>query len=798
MDLQRFTPVFRKTIRLYLTGLVLTSSLNGIQAQCTPDMTPPTIVCQENLVIPLGPTLPISFSIAAAISVFDECDPDVELEGFLDGINGPATEFLFGCGDIGPHLLEITAIDDAGNSSACDVIILVVDDMPAIPICVGVYTVLIEPDGQTEVLFNQVVPTIFDNCGSLIIDTTFFIGGVDIGSELVVDCSMVGNQVVQVTITDGNGFSTSCTINLIILDDGGYCEQAILSGTVFYDEIANCDLDLSDPGLGGRQVQVTNLTSGMVQTYFADANGVYTSDPILYSAGMEPELMITLPGTPGYLLPCGDTLTTQVPVGGGLFNLDIPTTLHPDCPLLGVDIATNVLRACQSSLYTFSYTNYSALVVEDVYLEISLEPGLTYVASSIPPSAVNGQVYTFELGDLLPGVQVQETMTVAVACNAQLGQTFCVDAHIYPDVPCDEPDLNWSGASLIAESDCDGSNAILRIRNIGAGDMAGALNYLIVEDMVMYMSEPFQLDESEVLEIEVPANGSTWRIESPQEPGHPGNYQPVAWVEGCEGMNNPGMVNLFALNNTDPFQSVFCLEVTASYDPNDKTGFPRGYDEPNFIRANQDLEYIIRFQNTGNDTAFNVVLTDTLSSFLNLATVRPGTSSHAYQFSADGNGAIRFHFPNILLPDSTTNEPASHGFVKFRVSQSPDLADGVVIENGAYIYFDFNDPVLTNETWHTVEYEFLVSSITTLPVNDQIRLVVAPNPSEGHLEFLLDGHSVHEGRITLYDMLGRAVIAGVFTGQRGAVDAGKLTPGFYRFELAGDGKLLGNGTVVVK
>ena len=60
-----------------------------------------------------------------------------------------------------------------------------------------------------------------------------------------------------------------------------------------------------------------------------------------------------------------------------------------------------------------------------------------------------------------------------------------------------------------------------------------------------------------------------------------------------------------------------------------------------------------------------------------------------------------------MLPDSNVNEPASHGFVKFTVSQQPGNPMGTVINNQAAIYFDFNDPIFTNIYSHTVGDDFV-------------------------------------------------------------------------------------------
>ena len=64
-----------------------------------------------------------------------------------------------------------------------------------------------------------------------------------------------------------------------------------------------------------------------------------------------------------------------------------------------------------------------------------------------------------------------------------------------------------------------------------------------------------------------------------------------------------------------------------------------------------------------------------------------------------------------MLPDSNVNEPASHGFIKFRIQQKASNPTGARIENTAAIYFDYNAPVLTNTTWHTIGNDFIISGV---------------------------------------------------------------------------------------
>ncbi len=134
--------------------------------------------------------------------------------------------------------------------------------------------------------------------------------------------------------------------------------------------------------------------------------------------------------------------------------------------------------------------------------------------------------------------------------------------------------------------------------------------------------------------------------------------------------------------------------VQGSYDPNDKNGLPLVTLPPGQPRV---LDYLIRFQNTGTDTAFTVVVTDTLQAGLNLLSLRTVEASHAFQFSFLPGRVCRWRFRNILLPDSNTNEAASHGYLRFQIETEPGLLPGAPVRNDADIFFDFNSPVRTNE-----------------------------------------------------------------------------------------------------
>jgi hypothetical protein len=138
--------------------------------------------------------------------------------------------------------------------------------------------------------------------------------------------------------------------------------------------------------------------------------------------------------------------------------------------------------------------------------------------------------------------------------------------------------------------------------------------------------------------------------------------------------------------------------------------YTTGSFDPNDILVNEDtltttqlsnapwLEYIIRFQNTGNDTAFTVKILNPIdTNKLNLSTFEFVNASHPVNLNwINYQRNMEFKFENILLPDSNSNEPLSHGFVRYRIQPKTNLSAGDSITNFAAIYFDFNEPVITN------------------------------------------------------------------------------------------------------
>ena len=135
--------------------------------------------------------------------------------------------------------------------------------------------------------------------------------------------------------------------------------------------------------------------------------------------------------------------------------------------------------------------------------------------------------------------------------------------------------------------------------------------------------------------------------------------------------------------------------VRASYDPNDKV-VDKAILSPTEVAQSPYLYYTIRFQNVGNDTAFDITIKDTLDNNLDWSTFQPIVSSHKYSLEQSNNKYVLFDFKNIKLVDSVRNEKASHGFIAYKIKTKNNLVLGNSVLNRASIIFDVNAPIATN------------------------------------------------------------------------------------------------------
>lgn len=144
--------------------------------------------------------------------------------------------------------------------------------------------------------------------------------------------------------------------------------------------------------------------------------------------------------------------------------------------------------------------------------------------------------------------------------------------------------------------------------------------------------------------------------------------------------------------------------VACSYDPNDKLADPIGFGEFGAVDlSTEHIDYTIRFQNTGNAAAVTVVLRDTLPPEADLSRLTLlGYSFAPTDLRVDSGRVFTARLQGIMLPDSANDPLGSQGFLSFRMGLLPGLPHLTPITNTAGIYFDFNPPIVTNTTLHTL------------------------------------------------------------------------------------------------
>jgi uncharacterized repeat protein (TIGR01451 family) len=219
---------------------------------------------------------------------------------------------------------------------------------------------------------------------------------------------------------------------------------------------------------------------------------------------------------------------------------------------------------------------------------------------------------------------------------------------------------------------------------------------------------------------------------------------------------------------------------------------PSGFLSEHYTVNGTELKYRIDFQNTGTDTAFRVVLVDTLSSFLNIASFVPGVSSHPYSVEVGGR-AVKFIFDPIRLIDSGTNEPASHGYVHFKIKPIQGLRQKTKIENRADIYFDYNASVRTNTVFNTIFDTiqiYVPKGGSTIAENDKTSVIVFPNPATDKF-FIQISEPVRDLSIEIYDMQGRLIkTISSSNNQTIEVSAQGMTKGIYHIRCISGEKLI--------
>jgi hypothetical protein len=645
-------------------------------------------------------------------------------------------------------------------------------------------------------LLDDVVLLKLDASANLVCQAVVGRGGPDVGYALL---PVRGGAVIAGSTEQFIGPFGESYAYLVKADAGCTVLTSYIQANIFRDFNANCVRDNGEPGLRNWIVRVESQFDTLYTVANLNGDLKVEVDTGQYN-------LVLFPPNP-YWKSCDSIVSVYVPNFYDTIFVDVPVRTLFDCPRNEVDVATPVLRRCADNVYQVRYCNSGTVPSLNTTVDVALDPYMTLTGSSLTAIPLGDNIFRFSVGALNNGECKELTIVAYLDCNTQTGQAHCVTAQISPNDFCGN-NSGWDGAIVAAKAFCENDSVKMWLENVGTGPMSGPLGYVITEDIVM-LTPPgspdfkFQFDAGQGGVVwSQGANGKTFRIIAEQSPNYPGTSYPTAAVEGCQSDTSTSEVSLgfytmYPEDDADAFIESDCQESNDSdFNPLYlKRGHPKGYDVPHYVSPQTDLDYLIQFQNTGDAPVQQVVIRDTLSAALDPATVYPGAASHPYQFDILGSGIVEFTLSNLNL--SPGGGASSEGFVKFRVSQKPNLPCETTIFNSAAISFDFGAPVFSNTTYHTVCDSFIVLVKTKDIRWPGADVKVFPNPASEIVHFNISGVQAKSYDLLLYDIQGRLLSNYSFNRPDFRLFRHQLPAGELIYQLAADGKLIASGKVIV-
>ena len=356
------------------------------------------------------------------------------------------------------------------------------------------------------------------------------------------------------------------------------------------------------------------------------------------------------------------------------------------------------------------------------------------------PCSISGQIFFDENGDGmmngndhgLPQIEVAADPFLHAAMSDEQGN---YSLELYPgvyDVDITLPNSSWTISSTPAQSELTMAQPQVTGMDIGltpteqislvetslsyTAGACGAQGSLwvslanhgtrIEQGVVSLETDPlFTFISSDPTPFQVNGNQISWIVDDLQLMGIE-NFHivvgiPNASSAGSEITFHAEYIGDEIQGTTPVFSDDFSFTLGCSYDPNDKQVEPLGFGYFGAVEfADADhFDYTIRFQNTGTGPAYTVLIEDQLPETLDPLAVQVLGSSHTpSSINILPSGRIQATFDEIMLPDSSSDVIGSQGFVKLRIGVVDPLVHMATVNNTAAIYFDQNEPVITNTT----------------------------------------------------------------------------------------------------
>lgn len=564
----------------------------------------------------------------------------------------------------------------------------------------------------------------------------------------------------SVTVVDNNFCGRKDSISW---QSAGVCKDTIC-GYLFRDENSNGIWDATEPPIRGWNIK--NLDGTLNDTIVSDAQGYYQfvincgtnpifgpyeADSIYYTITSPTALYNTNMTSPGKYCGFNFGIKNNGARINGYTYLDLNSNFvfdPTDSPLAnqGVNIGSQIVFSKTDGSYT---TN----VAVGTYT-VSTIPNVYYPTSAISPSSITvvtqaGNTYS----------QKNFGFSIPSGINLAIGQGYGI-----PFLPT--PPRPGFGAKYN-----------LKVMNVGTAPIQSIFTFEYDSSLQFQNStpSPSSVDStSRILTYNLaslaPQRNTSFNI----------NFGTSTTLALGTPITNIARVIPTSGTDVDTLNNVYTINqvVVGSYDPNDKVVAAK-FANPRLnledVLPNTSIDYTINFQNTGTFYATNVVVADTLDTNFDLTSFRLLETSHPCQVERNGRNVL-FKFEGIMLLDSFTNEPKSHGFVRYRIT--PKTATiGTMMKNTAYIYFDFNEAIVTNTTTNIIN-----NTIIGIKELSGDNIFVYPNPTNHLLTIDASNQKGESVELTLTDVLG-ATMQRLHTALPHTLDCTTLSTGTYFLQL---------------
>src|SRR5690606_5668523 len=252
----------------------------------------------------------------------------------------------------------------------------------------------------------------------------------------------------------------------------------------------------------------------------------------------------------------------------------------------------------------------------------------------------------------------------------------------------------------------------------------------------------------------------TMQVNPPTDPENPVNIDDILTFTSVIMPQNGD-------ENVQDNTYIFDQTVVGAYDPNDITCIEGDIVDPEYI--GEELHYVIRFENTGNFYAENVVIAMEVDEELyDVSSLRVLNASHDVRAQVRDNVAELF-FNQIML------DSGGHGNILLVMKSMTSLEEGDAVQSKADIYFDYNYPIITND------------AVTLCPEevsrdNHEVAALISiyPNPASDRVT---SSYETKIKSVEWYDLSGRLIRISLVNDFESIQDISSQSEGIYIMKI---------------